>query len=69
MSLLNWGTLVFGLTVAGIAFAVAAGLPALFREVPRAPAFVGLLLCLSPLPVSIGLMSLAYALLRFRLTA
>lgn len=69
MRLLGWGVLVSALTVVGLLFAVTTALPALLRDRPRAPAFVGLLLCLSPLPVSLLLMGLAHAVLGFRLAA
>ncbi|RBP44234.1 hypothetical protein DES53_10453 [Roseimicrobium gellanilyticum] len=67
MRLVGWGALVLALTLVGLLFAFAAGVPALMRDTPRAPALVGLLLCLAPLPVSLLLMSLAHAVLGFRL--
>lgn len=67
MRLVGWAALVFALTLVGLLFALAAGVPALMRDTPRAPALVGLLLCLSPLPVSLLLMSLAHAVLGLRL--
>jgi hypothetical protein len=67
MRLVGWGALVVALTLVGLLFALAAGVPALMRDTPRAPALVGLLLCLAPLPVSLLLMSLAHAMLGLRL--
>jgi hypothetical protein len=69
MGLVGWGVLVIGLTLVGLLFALGAGVPALLRDSPRMPALIGLLLCLAPLPVSLALLSLAHAMVGFRLTA
>lgn len=69
MGLVGWGVLVLGLTLVGLLFALSAGVPALLRDNPRMPALVGLLLCLAPLPVSLALLSLAHAMVGFRISA
>lgn len=67
LRLVGWAALVMGLTLVGLLFALGAGVPALMREKPRLPAFVGLMLCLSPLPVSVTLLGLAQVILGIRL--
>jgi hypothetical protein len=69
LRLVGWAALVMGLTLVGILFALAAGVPAVLRDRPRAPALVGLLLCLAPLPVSLALLGLAQAVMGLRIGA
>ncbi|MEZ0273899.1 MAG: hypothetical protein ACAH88_03260 [Roseimicrobium sp.] len=63
LRLVGWAALVMGLTLVGLLFALGAGVPAVLRDRPRAPALVGLLLCLAPLPISVALLGLAHAVL------
>lgn len=64
---LGWLALVLPTAAVGVLAAIFAGLPAMLREAPKAPAVAGFLLCLAPFPVALMTLGLLIQMMQLQI--